>query len=884
MIMRLYGAFTKAEVQSDGTVRVEGIASSEAEDDQGETVRADAMRLAIPDYMRFPALREMHQLSAAGTTLEADVGHDGVTRIVGHIIDPVAISKIKNRVYRGFSIGGQVTGRDPTNRKIITGLKLNEISLVDRPANPEAIFDIWKAGGAIIEGNTDMPDGGLATLGEVLAAKASAGEPVQIWSCSNAEHRHLAKADAVRCLEDEAAMAAESPAEGATALEGEPGSDAATEVENAIPAPPAEPQSALDMVRAAIERGEAALARAGANTEPAEPAELSVDRQSVDHVDHVGQAAEPAAKGGDQPGDGSKPYGDETYADPGYQADGKKRYPVTKDGKPSEERIRAAWTYISKPANCAKYSGGDCGKVKAKIVSAWKEHIDSAGPPSASEKASLPSMRKSIWDWLMDRRDRAASAISGVVEKLFGHAESPVPRHEIAKALWDVGQVAGIILALDELKERLEYEALVEGDGSPQPAKISGIIGELCDFLNALVAEETAEILDDEEMEEPLGMDMDDMGPVAMSAVAASLRKHFADDTIRAEALVMTLEKAGAHLEAADQVHLDYAAHYALEAMEMDGVTKSEMMAFADVYKVLIDTGATSVAAPAASRPPRNATQDTSRNAQVAPLQPPDGAVPASPMPKASDITRLHNAIAKASELPEDGAVQLNADLAMKAGRKPQHIMAGMIHDCLKALSSGTTCDDETEVSTQTKKVSGRTMAAIHKAHEHIGKVPGGECPGGEPTPAGEEERQGASSSAGKTVETDDLAKAQTERDEARTQLVVAEAEKTAMASALTTLNAMVERMAKRVDDIYNQPVAPIGIVRTGTPTTKAADNAPSSIGLPPTQDEVAAALGAMSKEEQTLTMIKASYATPMALPASVVGHSQAARDRVPNR
>src|ERR1700730_12968495 len=143
--MRLYGQISKVEPQSDGTVKVEGIASSEATDDQGEIVRADAMRDAIPDYMRFPALREMHQLSAAGTTLEADVGDDGYTRIFAHVVDPIAVSKVKNLVYRGFSIGGQVNERDTVNRKIITGIKLNEICLVDSPANPEAILDCWKS-------------------------------------------------------------------------------------------------------------------------------------------------------------------------------------------------------------------------------------------------------------------------------------------------------------------------------------------------------------------------------------------------------------------------------------------------------------------------------------------------------------------------------------------------------------------------------------------------------------------------------------------------------------------------------------------------------------------------------------------------------------------
>ncbi len=776
--MRLYGAFTKAEVQSDGTVRVEGIASSEAEDDQGETVQAAAMRAAIPEYMRFPALREMHQLSAAGTTLEADVGHDGVTRIVGHIVDPVAVSKIKNRVYRGFSIGGQVTGRDPANRKIITSLKLNEISLVDRPANPEAIFDVWKAGGAIIEGNNDMPDGGLATLGEVLAAKASAGEPVQIWSCSNAEHRHLAKADAVRCIEDEAAKATAEPDDSPEIIEGSP---AGEEGDAALPTPAAEPepQSALDMARAAIERGEAVLARAGANTE-------------ASTVDEPTEISGSVAVASEQPNPNSDP----------------DRQPAEKatDDKPAADE-----------------------------------------PPSAGDKAWRPPL---------------------------------------AKGMANIGRIADLIIELDWVCDGMQLESAIEGDNSPQPARLMAIIGELCTFLNAYVAEETAEFISEEEYGSGDDDEYVNVGSgvtlLTMSSIISSLRKTISDPD-KLEALVNGVITKGALLEAADQVHLDYAAHYALEAMEMDGVTKSEMMAFADVYKVLIDTGATSVAAPPSSAPPRNATQDTSKNPRVAPMQPPGGAVPAAPFPKASDTTRLHNAIAKASELPDEGAVQANADVALKAGRKPQHIMAGMIHDCLKALSSGTTCDDEAEANKTTKKISGRTMAAIHKAHEHIGKVPGGECPGGEPTPAGEEERQGASSSA-KTVETDDLAKAQSERDEARALLVSSEADKTAMSSALNTMNTLLERMSKRVDDIYNQPVAPMAMVRAGTPTTKAADNATADDPTQITDAQAVAWLAKKSPEQQTLAMIKASYATPMALPASVVGHSQAARDRIPNR
>ena len=142
--MRLYGAIQKVEPQDDGTCGCRD-RDIRGRGRQGEIVRADAIRAAIPDYMRFPALREMHQLSAAGTTLEAEVCEDGTTRIVADVVDPVAVAKVRNQVYRGFSIGGRVTQREPGNPNTITGLVLNEISLVDRPANPEAIYDCWKA-------------------------------------------------------------------------------------------------------------------------------------------------------------------------------------------------------------------------------------------------------------------------------------------------------------------------------------------------------------------------------------------------------------------------------------------------------------------------------------------------------------------------------------------------------------------------------------------------------------------------------------------------------------------------------------------------------------------------------------------------------------------
>lgn len=142
---RQFGAITKVEDQDDGTIKVWGVASSEARDQQGETITAAAMKAALPDYGRFPALREMHEPSAAGRVVEAEVDDHGITQICAHVVDPLAITKVRAGVYAGFSIGGKVLKRDTADRSVITALKLVEISLVDSPCNPDAVINMWKA-------------------------------------------------------------------------------------------------------------------------------------------------------------------------------------------------------------------------------------------------------------------------------------------------------------------------------------------------------------------------------------------------------------------------------------------------------------------------------------------------------------------------------------------------------------------------------------------------------------------------------------------------------------------------------------------------------------------------------------------------------------------
>lgn len=59
-----------------------------------------------------------------------------------------------------------------------------------------------------------------------------------------------------------------------------------------------------------------------------------------------------------------KPYGDVSYADPGYQEDKKKRYPLTAD------KVEAAWSYINQPKNQKPYTSSQLASIKSKIKAA----------------------------------------------------------------------------------------------------------------------------------------------------------------------------------------------------------------------------------------------------------------------------------------------------------------------------------------------------------------------------------------------------------------------------------------------------------------------------------------------------------------------------------
>ena len=65
--------------------------------------------------------------------------------------------------------------------------------------------------------------------------------------------------------------------------------------------------------------------------------------------------------------DSKKPYGDVTYADPGYQKDKQKRYPIN-----TAAHVRAAWSYINQADNAHLYTSAQLARIKSRIKSAAK--------------------------------------------------------------------------------------------------------------------------------------------------------------------------------------------------------------------------------------------------------------------------------------------------------------------------------------------------------------------------------------------------------------------------------------------------------------------------------------------------------------------------------
>jgi HK97 family phage prohead protease len=113
--------------------------------------------------------------------------------------------------------------------------------------------------------------------------------------------------------------------------------------------------------------------------------------------------------------DPQKPHGDVTYADPGYQSDGKKRYPID-----TEARVRAAWNYINQSRNRGFYNAEQLDRIEGRIIAAWKRMIDPEGPPSA-QKGDGSDVILGIDDFFPIDETAVTKEVSALFAQLKGH-------------------------------------------------------------------------------------------------------------------------------------------------------------------------------------------------------------------------------------------------------------------------------------------------------------------------------------------------------------------------------------------------------------------------------------------------------------------------------
>ena len=143
--LRFCRDFDKYEELPDGSLIIEGICSTEAEDSDGEVISAEAMRAAIPECLLKGSVREQHNPNiASGLPLEMWQDDEKQTWIKAKVVDAGTVKKIKEKVLKAFSIRGRALERDKNEPSRITKLLLAGVDLVDRPSNPKAYFQLAK--------------------------------------------------------------------------------------------------------------------------------------------------------------------------------------------------------------------------------------------------------------------------------------------------------------------------------------------------------------------------------------------------------------------------------------------------------------------------------------------------------------------------------------------------------------------------------------------------------------------------------------------------------------------------------------------------------------------------------------------------------------------
>jgi hypothetical protein len=150
-----YFSIEKADRNADGTMTVYGKATDDSLDIDQQICDGDWLKRAMPAWFKSGGnIREQHSQIAAGVAKEYEAKADG--HYIGVlVVDPVSVKKVDAGVLKGFSVGIKnprvVRDSKAANGRIVDG-QIVEISLVDRPANPNCQLVLAKS----VDGAKDL--------------------------------------------------------------------------------------------------------------------------------------------------------------------------------------------------------------------------------------------------------------------------------------------------------------------------------------------------------------------------------------------------------------------------------------------------------------------------------------------------------------------------------------------------------------------------------------------------------------------------------------------------------------------------------------------------------------------------------------------------------
>lgn len=183
----------KVAPTADGHRLVTGTVSTERVDLDGQIADYGWAKKEAQAWFDIANVREQHTRNAVGKGLDLQLDDSNKTiSLTAKVVDPVAITKLDEGIYTGFSFGAKNVPGNPI--KVvkdaaapggrIVGGKWVEISLADRPANPDAVLTIAKSASGLgadalpletTEALAEIVDADVETVAEPDEAK-SAGE------------------------------------------------------------------------------------------------------------------------------------------------------------------------------------------------------------------------------------------------------------------------------------------------------------------------------------------------------------------------------------------------------------------------------------------------------------------------------------------------------------------------------------------------------------------------------------------------------------------------------------------------------------------------------------------------------------------------------------